>query len=52
VNPTQAIGWCGDLPPVMALHVLLLPINALRLYKALQILKTRPAVGPCTGSLE
>jgi len=32
--------------------LLLLPINALRLYKAVQILKTKPAIGPCTGSLE
>jgi len=47
-----AYGWSGNLPPVMALHLLLLPINALRLYKAVQILKTKPAIGPCTGSLE
>jgi hypothetical protein len=32
-------GWRGDLLPVMALHLLLLPVNAHRLYKALRALE-------------
>ena len=32
-----AYGWFGDVLPVLALHLLLLPINAVRLTRALRL---------------
>ena len=38
----MAYAWCVDLPPVLVLHALLLPLNVIRLRQAL-----RPRVAPC-----